>query len=257
MKKTFFYVVLFLFTILVMSCEVFSNPLYKVSRDISDMVDSMSTGDLVGNIDKLASDPSKSADILNELSNRDQKEIEKLSQGEKEKLLEAGIGTVLPTSKLGEAVDSLVSGGENTDFNKVMEKLCEETPSVNTKVLETALSDKDVLSNTDAGTIALSAASLVVATIKNESDESSVDAKMEDFQAAVAEATDEADLKKNLQDKGFSPASIESLTVAMNASKVLQGTAGEGMPNRKDDLSSLNLGGQDVGSLLGQMSGGK
>ena len=52
------------------------------------MLGSISTEELADNIDKLATDPEKTADILNELAGRDQDEISGLSREEKEKLLE-------------------------------------------------------------------------------------------------------------------------------------------------------------------------
>lgn len=261
MKRIGFILISFSFAVLLVSCDFFAEPVYRVSRDISSQIESMSTNDLVGNVDKFASDPEKTADVLNELSGRNQDEIASLSRGDKEKVLEAGIGAILPTSQLGGVVDTVMEDKENADYNKVVETLCNGSPDVNTKVLETILKDDEVLANADASTLTLSTASLIVATIKDESKGDSVDTKMNDFKAASAAANsgekfDEATFKSELESKGFSPESIESLTVAMNTTHVLAGTAGDGKPNRKDDASDISFGGYDMGELLDKMTGG-
>lgn len=261
MKKIVFILISFFFALLLVSCDFFAEPVYRVSRDISSQIGSMPTSYLVDNVDKFASDPEKTADVLNVLSNRDQEEITKLSPENKEKILEAGIGAILPTSQLGETVDTIMDDKENTDYNKVVETLCNGSSDVNTRVLETILKDKDVLTNTDTDILTLSAASLIVATIKSEAKEDSVDAKMEAFKAAASAANsgenfDENKFEEELSSKGFSSESIESLTVAMDTTHVLTGTAGEGMPNRKEDVSGTSFGGYDIGELLDKMTGG-
>ena len=262
MSKSILFLASFVFACMAMSCEAFSKPMYTLSRDLSGMIGSMSTADLADNIATLAADPQKTADVLNELATRNQDEIRNLSKEEKEKLLEAGVSAILPTSQLSETVGTLTSGG-GKDFNKIVEALCGGTPSVNTKALETALSDPEVLSSTDASTLALSAASLIVATVKSESAGGSVDTKMEEFKQAVKDAggvetsfkSDE--FKKKLQEKGFSEASASSLAAAMGAAQVLTGTAGDGQPNRKDDVANIKLGGTSMGELLDEMTGKK
>ena len=245
---------------LLVSCEAFSRPVYTLSRDVSAVIGSMSTADLADNIDKLATDPQKAADVLNELASRNQDEIEQLSKTEKEKLLTAGVGAVLPTSQLGEAVGALTSGGD-MDFKTVMESLCSGSVDVNTRALETVLKDGEVLGTTDASTLALSAASLIVATVKKEGDSGSVDSKMEAFKTAASEASkdgtfNESTFKEKLKDS-FGSQSIESLTVAMETASVLTGTAGAGKPNRKEDAASVGFGGYSMEDLLDQMTGGK
>lgn len=258
MKKLMCFSTFLLLACMFMSCEMFSRPIYSFSRDISGYVSSLSTTDLVGNIDKLAADPDKTADVLNELAGRDQEEIKGLSQGEKEKLLEAGVGAILPTSKLGETVDVLTKGEDKTDVNKIMETLTSGSPDVNTKALETVLGDEDMLNNADATTLTLGAASLITNTIKKEGGGE----KMDDFQEAVKGATtdgtfNESTFKKQLEEKGFSAESVSALTTAMNTTSVLTGTAGEGKPNRKDDAENIEFGGYSLKTLLDDMTGEK
>lgn len=97
--------------------------MYTIPRNVSGVLGSISTEELADNIDKLATDPEKTADILNELAGRDQDEISGLSREEKEKLLEAGVGAILPTSQLGETVDQLTSGEGEKDYKKFMDTL--------------------------------------------------------------------------------------------------------------------------------------
>lgn len=238
------------------SCEFFSRPVYTLSRDITGTIGSMSTEDLAGNIDKFSSDPEKVADVLSELADRDQDEVKKLPRDEKEKLLEAGVGVILPTSQLGETVDQLTSGEGEKDYKKIMDTLTSNSPDVDTKALETVLGDEDVLENTDATTLTLGAASLITNTIKKEGG----DEKMDAFQEAVKGATtggtfDESTFKKQLEEKGFSADSVSALTTAMNTTSVLTGTAGEGKPNRKEDTEKISVGGFSLGGLLDDLTG--
>lgn len=261
MKGRFFILASVFFVVSLLSCEFFAKPVYQLSRDVSGKIGSMSTSDLAENIDKFASEPEKTADVLNELAKRDQEEINRLSSSEKEKLLEAGVGVILPTSKLGETVDTIMGDKENADYDKVVETLCNGSPDVDTKALETILKDQEVLTSADASTLTLSAASLIVATIKSEADGGSVDEKMKAFKDAASAAGSGEDFKegefqKKLKEGGFSQESINSLTVAMDTTRVLTGTAGEGKPNRKEDASDVSLGGYDMGEFLDKMTGG-
>ena len=261
MKKSIFILFSLFLTILFISCELFSKPMYTISRDISGVLGSISTEDLAGNIDKLATDPQKTADILNELAGRNQDEISGLSLREKEKLLEAGVGAIIPTSKLGEMVDALLNGSD-VDAKKIVDTLCGGTPDVNTKALETALRDPDVLANTDASTLTMSAASLIVATVKSETKDGSVDGKMDAFTAAVeaaggTENFNETKFKDELEKGGFSDSSISSLTTAMDTARVLTGTAGADKPNRKADAENIEFGGYSLKDLLDEMTGEK
>lgn len=220
------------------------------------MLGSISTEELADNIDKLATDPEKTADILNELAGRDQDEISGLSREEKEKLLEAGVGAILPTSQLGETVDQLTSGEGEKDYKKFMDTLTSNTPDVDTKALETVLEDEDVLENTDASTLALGAASLITNTIKKEGGEEKMGAFQEAVQGATTDGTfDESTFKKQLEEKGFSAESVSALTTAMNTTSVLTGTAGEGKPNRKEDTENISMAGFNLGDLLNDLTG--
>ena len=220
------------------------------------MLGSISTEELADNIDKLATDPEKTADILNELAGRDQDEISGLSREEKEKLLEAGVGAILPTSQLGETVDQLTSGEGEKDYKKFMDTLTSNTPDVDTKALETVLEDEDVLENTDASTLALGAASLITNTIKKEGGEEKMGAFQEAVQGATTDGTfDESTFKKQLEEKGFSAESVSALTTAMNTTSVLTGTAGEGKPNRKEDTENISMAGFNLGDPLNDLTG--
>ena len=223
---------------------------------MSGVLGSISTEELADNIDKLATDPEKTADILNELAGRDQDEISGLSREEKEKLLEAGVGAILPTSQLGETVDQLTSGEGEKDYKKFMDTLTSNTPDVDTKALETVLEDEDVLENTDASTLALGAASLITNTIKKEGGEEKMGAFQEAVQGATTDGTfDESTFKKQLEEKGFSAESVSALTTAMNTTSVLTGTAGEGKPNRKEDTENISMAGFNLGDLLNDLTG--
>lgn len=261
MKKSIFILFSLFLTILFISCELFSKPMYTISRDISGVLGSISTEDLAGNIDKLATDPQKTADILNELAGRNQDEISGLSLREKEKLLEAGVGAIIPTSKLGETVDTLLNGSD-VDAKKIVDTLCGGTPDVNTKALETALMDPDVLANTDASTLTMSAASLIVATVKSETKDGSVDDKMKAFTDAVkaaggttAKIFNESAFETQLRND-FSESSISSLMTAMETARVLTGTATD-KPNRKADAENIEFGGYSLKDLLDEMTGEK
>ncbi len=258
MKKIIFFSTSLVFVCILLSCEVFSKPVYSFSRDISGVVGSMSTEELAGNIDKLAADPDKATDIINELSSRDQEEVKNLPQKDKEKLLDAGVGAILPTSKIGETVEQLTTGDGAKDYKKIMETLASDAPDINTKAMETVLQDKDVLATTDVSTLALGAASLIVNTVNDEGS----DMNMENFQTAATAASqngsfNEDTFKQELEKQGFSQESISSLTTAMGVTSVLTGTAGEGEPNRKEDLGAIQFGGMNMGDLLDQMTGVK
>lgn len=255
MKRCLFCSASLVFVSLVMSCNFFSKPLYSFSRDISGVVGSMSTADLAENIDKLASDPQKAADVLNELSSRGQDEISKLSTDDKESLLKAGTSAILPVSQLGDMVEQLTKEGEDVDMTSIMNSLTQGAPTVNTKALETVLEDEEILKSTDASTLALSAASLIVNTVKTESDDtSSFETKMKAFQEVAgttsAETFNKEDFESQLQEEGFSAESASALSAAMGVINVLTG-------ERKDDTASISFGGMSIADLLDQMSGGK
>lgn len=257
MKKILFFSTSLVLLCILLSCEAFSKPLYSFSRDISGVIGSMSTEELAGNIDKMSSDPDKAADVINELSSRDQEEVKNLPQKDKEKLLDAGVGAILPTSKIGETVEQLTAEGE-MDYKKIMETLTSDSPDINTKAMETVLQDKDVLETTDASTLALGAASLIVNTVNNEEGEGNMDK----FQTAATAASEggtfnEDTFKQELEKQGFSEDSISALTTAMGVTSVLTGTAGEGEPNRKEDLGAVQFGGMSMGDFLDQMTGAK
>lgn len=257
MKKIIFFSTSLVLLCILLSCEAFSKPLYSFSRDISGVIGSMSTGELAENIDKMSSDPDKVVDIINELSSRDQEEVKNLPQKDKEKLLDAGVGAILPTSKIGETVEQLTAEGEK-DYEKIMETLTNGSPDIDTKAMETVLQDKDVLATTDASTLALGAASIIVNTVNNEGGEESMDK----FQAAATAASNggtfnEDTFKQELENQGFSEDSISALTTAMGVTSVLTGTAGEGEPNRKEDMGAIQFGGMSMGDFLDQMTGAK
>ncbi len=236
------------------SCEVFSRPLYTATRDISGQLGSLSTQALAENIDRLATDPKKTADLLGELARRDQDEISALSAGDKEKILGAGVSAVLPTSQLGKAVDALTSDG---DFEKVLDSLCSASPDVDTRALETILKDPETLSNADASTLALATASLIVSAIKKESGTGSVKDKLEQFKekmSAAGEGANEDAFKKTLKEAGFGEEAAGSLAVAMGTAQVLTGKAGQDKPDRKEDVEKLSFGGHNLGDLLDKMT---
>lgn len=254
MKKNLFIFTSLVLICLTMSCEFFSKPLYRFSRDISGVIGSMSTADLVGNVDKMSSDPQKTADVLNELASRDQEEISNLSKDDKEKLLKAGVDAIMPVSQLGDMVEQLTEEGEEVDFIAIVDALTQGTPDVNTKALETILEDEEILKTTDASTLALSAASLIVNTMKTESqDDASFEEKMTAFQEVVentnGEAFDKANFESKLRDSGFSAESASALSAAMGVTNVLSG-------ERKDEATDIGFGGLDISDLLGQMPGG-
>lgn len=255
MKKCLFFFTSLLFVCLIMSCELFSKPLYSFSRDISGIIGSMSTADLAGNIDKLASDPQKAADVLNELSGRNQDEINNLSKGDKENLLKAGTSAILPVSQLGDVVEQLTKGDGNKDFATIMDSLSQGAPAINTKALETVLQDEEILKTTDASTLAFSAASLIVNTVKTESGEgSSFEDKMNAFQAAAKAASDggafDAEAFKNELGDSFTKESKAALTAAMGVADVLTG-------ERKDEAKGVGIGGFTISDLLDKMKGGQ
>ncbi len=241
------------------SCEVFSRPLYTATRDISGQLGSLSTQALAENIDRLATDPKKTADLLGELARRDQAEISGLSSGDKEKILGAGVSAVLPTSQLGKAVDALTSdGADSKTVDAVMKSLCAGAEPMDTTAIETILSDTETLSNADASTLALATASLIVSTLQKESGDGSVEAKMEEFKKAIGSGGyTEGNFKASLEKAGFNAASVSSLTVAMNTAQVLTGNAGAGKPDRREDVEKLSFGDYNLGDLLDKMTEGK
>ena len=255
MKKFVFFFTSLVLVCLMMSCEFFSKPLYRFSRDISGVIGSMSTDDLAGNIDKLASDPQKAADVLNELSGRNQDEINNLSKGDKENLLKAGTSAILPVSQLGDVVEQLTKGDGNKEFATIMDSLSQGAPAINTKALETVLQDEEILKTTDASTLAFSAASLIVNTVKTESGEgSSFEDKMNDFQAAAKAASNggafDAEAFKNQLGDSFTEESKAALTAAMGVADILTG-------ERKNDVAGVEIGGFTISDLLDKMKGGQ
>ncbi len=245
--------------ILLTSCEMFSKPLYTVSRDISGQLGSLSTQDLAENIDRLATDPQKTAALLSELAGRDQDEVKNLSSSSKEKILEASVTAVIPTKQLGAVVDKLKEGAADSDMvDAIMKSLCDGAEPMDTTAIETILSDTDTLSNADASTLTLAAAGLIVSTLQKESGDGSVADKMEKFKEAIGSGGYVEDsFKKSLEVAGFSPSSVSSLAVAMGTAQVLTGTAGAGKPNRKDDVEKLSFGGYSMGDFLDKITEGK
>ncbi|MBO7163897.1 MAG: hypothetical protein J6V63_05650 [Spirochaetaceae bacterium] len=255
MKKFVFFFTSLVLVCLMMSCEFFSKPLYRFSRDISGVIGSMSTDDLAGNVDKMSSDPKIVADVLNELAGRNQDEINDLSKDDKEKLLNAGVSAILPVSQLGDMVEQLTKGDESMDFATIMDSLTQGAPAINTKALETILEDENILKTTDASTLAFSAASLIVNTVKTEvGDSSSFEDKMKDFQAAAKAASNggafNAETFKNQLGDSFTEESKAALTAAMGVADVLTG-------DRKDEAAGVGIGGFTISDLLDKMKGGQ
>ena len=254
MKKIAFIFTSLVLVCLSISCEFFSKPLYRFSRDISGVIGSMSTADLAGNVDKLSSDPKIVADVLNELANRPQDEVSNLSKEDKEKLLNAGVSAILPVSQLGDMVEQLTKGDGEMDFATIMDSLSQGGASVNTKALETILEDEQILQNADVSTLAFSAASLIVNTVKTEvGDSSSFEDKMTAFQDVAKNVNGNFD-KKNfatqLEAKGFTAESASALSAAMGVADILTG-------ERKDDAAGVGIGGFTISDLLDKMKGGQ
>lgn len=254
MKKFVFFFTSLVLVCLMMSCEFFSKPLYRFSRDISGVIGSMSTDDLAGNVDKMSSDPKIVADVLNELAGRNQDEINDLSKDDKEKLLNAGVSAILPVSQLGDMVEQLTKGDGNKDFATIMDSLSQGGSAVNTKALETILEDENILKTTDASTLAFSAASLIVNTVKTEvGDSSSFEDKITVFQDVAKNVNgnfDKDDFENQLINNGFSPESASSLSAAMGVADILTG-------ERKNDVAGVGIGGFTISDLLDKMKGGQ
>ena len=253
MKKSLFIFTSLVLICLTMSCEFFSKPLYRFSRDISGVIGSMSTADLAGNVDKLSSDPKIAADVLNELANRPQDEVSNLSKEDKEKLLNAGVSAILPVSQLGDMVEQLTKGDGEMNFATIMDSLSQGGASVNTKALETILEDENILKTTDASTLAFSAASLIVNTVKTEvGDSSSFEDKMTAFQDVAKNVNgnfNKANFENQLISNGFTAESASALSAAMGVADILTG-------ERKDDAAGVGFGGFTISDLLDQMTGG-
>lgn len=254
MKKFVFFFTSLVLVCLMMSCEFFSKPLYRFSRDISGVIGSMSTDDLAGNVDKMSSDPKILADVLNELAGRNQDEINDLSKDDKEKLLNAGVSAILPVSQLGDMVEQLTKGDGNKDFATIMDSLSQGGSAVNTKALETILEDENILKTTDASTLAFSAASLIVNTVKTEvGDSSSFEDKITAFQDVAKTVNgnfNKDNFESQLKDKGFSPESASALSAAMGVADILTG-------ERKNDVAGVGIVGFTISDLLDKMKGGQ
>lgn len=254
MKKFVFFFTSLVLVCLMMSCEFFSKPLYRFSRDISGVIASMSTDDLAGNVDKMSSDPKILADVLNELAGRNQDEINDLSKDDKEKLLNAGVSAILPVSQLGDMVEQLTKGDGNKDFATIMDSLSQGGSAVNTKALETILEDENILKTTDASTLAFSAASLIVNTVKTEvGDSSSFEDKITAFQDVAKTVNgnfDKDDFENQLINNGFSPESASALSAAMGVADILTG-------DRKNDVAGVGIDGFTISDLLDKMKGGQ
>lgn len=254
MKKFVFFFTSLVLVCLMISCEFFSKPLYSFSRDISGVIGSMSTDDLARNVDKMSSDPKIVADVLNELAGRNQDEIKDLSKDDKEKLLNAGVSAILPVSQLGDVVEQLTNGDKSMDFATIMDSLSQGDPAINTKALETVLKDDEIRKTTDASTLAFSAASLIVNTVKTEVGKgSSFEDKMNDFQDIAKTVNgnfDQVDFENKLKAKGFSSESASALTAAMGVADVLTG-------ERKDEVEGVGIGGFTISDLLDKMKGGQ
>lgn len=253
MKKFVFFFTSLVLVCLMISCEFFSKPLYSFSRDISGVIGSMSTDDLARNVDKMSSDPKIVADVLNELAGRNQDEIKDLSKDDKEKLLNAGVSAILPVSQLGDVVEQLTKGDGNKDFATIMDSLSQGAPAINTKALETVLKDDEIRKTTDVSTLAFSAASLIVNTVKTEVGEgSSFEVKITAFQTAAEAASNGGKFnpeafKKQLENS-FTEESKEALTAAMGVADVLTG-------ERKDEAEGVGIGGFTISDLLDKMKG--
>ena len=254
MKKIAFIFTSLVLVCLSISCEFFSKPLYRFSRDISGVIGSMSTADLAGNVDKLSSDPKIAADVLNELANRPQDEVRNLSKEDKEKLLNAGVSAILPVSQLGDMVEQLTKGDGDMNFATIMDSLSQGGASVNTKALETILEDENILKTTDASTLAFSAASLIVNTVKTEvGDSSSFEEKMTAFQDVAKNVNgnfDKDNFENQLISNGFTAESASALSAAMGVADILTG-------ERKDDAAGVGIGGFTISDLLDKMKGGQ
>ena len=108
---------------------------------------------------------------------------------------------------------------------------------------------------TDASTLAFSAASLIVNTVKTEvGDSSSFEDKMKDYQAAAKAASNggafNAETFKNQLGDSFTEESKAALTAAMGVADVLTG-------DRKDEAAGVGIGGFTISDLLDKMKGGQ
>lgn len=255
MKKIVFFFTSLVLVCLMISCEFFSKPLYSFSRDISGVIGSMSTDDLARNVDKMSSDPKIVADVLNELAGRNQDEIKDLSKDDKEKLLNAGVSAILPVSQLGDVVEQLTNGDKSMDFATIMDSLNQGAPAINTKALETVLKDDEIRKTTDVSTLAFSAASLIVNTVKTEVGKgSSFEDKITAFQTAAEAASNGGKFNpeafKNQLGNSFTEESKEALTAAMGVADVLTG-------ERKNEAEGVGIGGFTISDLLDKMKGGQ
>lgn len=250
------------------SCEMFTKPVFTTDRDLSSRVSGASTETIAATIETFASDPEQAAVLINELSARDKEEIDNLPLESKEDILSVAVSTVMPISAITEVLEDALgsdveddSDSEDVDADSLIDSVINAGTTVDTNVVEVILSDEEVLQNGDSYTLLMSSIALVSSAVKTETADGSESTQvLETVRDAVSKTTgvggfDSEAFSEQLTEAGFDKDSVESLTVAVKVATVLNGTAGEGEINRKEDTEGLTLVGYDVSSLLNDLLG--
>lgn len=259
MKRILTSMFFFYLFLLLVSCDLFTTPLFTTSRDTGGAAASMSTKDIALSIGLVSASPEQTASLLDELAGRDATELEPLPLDCKEAILSAAVSVVLPMSEVTNSIQSVLNdeNSENIDFDSLVDAVVSSGIQVDTKAVEVLLSDTETLANADAYTLMMSAASLIVSVFNNET-AANEDRSATDFLNDLKEASGKAQVgtkeyttssMENALEGLFCDESIETLLVVMDVVSVLGGTAKD-KPNRSGDMEDVSVLGFDMGSFL-------
>lgn len=257
-SKYSFLFLLLLAVFLVSSCDFFTNSVLSfAARDTAETVKSTPTNALVsaGSNPSVVGDQNMAQTYLEELGNRPE-DLENLKTEEAENVMNLATAALLPVSNFQSILDSMVDNGnqeggegENPeqDNNNILASILDSIPSVDTTALEKVLENEKTVQEADISTTAMATISLLGSAIKTEANEGDttqlfgqITQNLGSDAVKTAETTEDK-VNAVLQGTGASEDNT-ALKTAIAAALVL---------SQREDLSSLSIGGFDLGQLFG------
>jgi len=253
-----------LFTV---SCDMFTNSLLKgAARDMSDIMKNASTSELIasGTNPDVIGDPAAAQAAMDALADKDLSEI---TPEEASNVCSLASSAILPVSNLMEALDKIVDSEKNddnessdnpdgsqteeesNDATQIIAEILDSIPDVNTTALEQVLGNETLVKEAEIGDVAMATVSLMASSLSKK------DLEAEEQQAILEQ------ISKNLSN--ISSEEIKDGVTDETIDKVLAGTAFEDDSAMKtavkaaltlkdrDDISSLSIGGFNLGELIG------
>lgn len=253
-----------LFTV---SCDMFTNSLLKgAARDMSETMKNASTSELIasGTNPDVIGDPAAAQAAMDALADKDLSEI---TPEEASNVCSLASSAILPVSNLMEALDKIVDSEKNddnessdnsdgsqteeesNDATQIIAEILDSIPPVNTAALEQVLGNETLVKEAEIGDVAMATVSLMASSLSKK------DLEAEEQQAILEQ------ISKNLSN--ISSEEIKDGVTDETIDKVLAGTAFEDDSAMKtavkaaltlkdrDDISSLSIGGFNLGELIG------